>query len=50
MGKVSCPFCNSRNTFNIAYGYLKNNIKRLKKNELEWDEELDNELEGEIEI
>ena len=23
MGKVTCPFCNSKNTFNVAYGYLK---------------------------
>ena len=29
MGKVTCPFCNSRNTFNIAYGYLKE--KKVKK-------------------
>ena len=22
MGKANCPYCNSQNTFNIAYGYL----------------------------
>ena len=29
MRKANCPFCNSQNTFNIAYGYLgeKNNKK-----------------------
>ena len=32
MGKVSCPFCNSKNTFNISYGYLKEKkIKLLLK-------------------
>lgn len=30
MGKVTCPFCNSQNTFNIAYGYLGE--KKTKKN------------------
>ena len=30
MGKVTCPFCNSQNTFNIAYGYLGK--KKKKKN------------------
>jgi hypothetical protein len=31
MGKANCPFCNSQNTFNIAYGYLgkKENEKEL---------------------
>ncbi len=33
MGKVTCPFCNSKNTFNIAYGYLKE--KEKKKNYVE---------------
>lgn len=35
MGKVSCPFCNSKNTFNISYGYLKE--KKIKKNYVELD-------------
>ena len=35
MGKVTCPFCNSRNTFNISYGYLKE--KKIKKNYVELD-------------
>ena len=30
MGKANCPFCNSGNTFNIAYGYLVE--KKTKKN------------------
>lgn len=30
MGKANCPFCNSKNTFNIAYGYLRE--KKEKKN------------------
>lgn len=30
MGKANCPFCNSKNTFNIAYGYLGE--KKNKKN------------------
>lgn len=30
MGKANCPFCNSQNTFNIAYGYLGE--KKTKKN------------------
>ena len=30
MGKANCPFCNSQNTFNIAYGYLGE--KKNKKN------------------
>ena len=30
MGKANCPFCNSGNTFNIAYGYLGE--KKTKKN------------------
>lgn len=30
MGKANCPFCNSQNTFNIAYGYLGK--KKDKKN------------------
>ena len=30
MGKANCPFCNSQNTFNIAYGYLGK--KKKKKN------------------
>ena len=30
MGKANCPFCNSNNTFNIAYGYLGE--KKYKKN------------------
>ncbi len=30
MGKANCPFCNSQNTFNIAYGYLSE--KKTKKN------------------
>lgn len=30
MGKANCPFCNSQNTFNIAYGYLGE--KKDKKN------------------
>ena len=30
MGKANCPFCNSQNTFNIAYGYLGQ--KKTKKN------------------
>ena len=30
MGKANCPFCNSKNTFNIAYGYLgEKKIKRI---------------------
>ena len=35
MVKVSCPFCNSKNTFNISYGYLKE--KKIKKNYVELD-------------
>ena len=35
MGKVTCPFCNSKNTFNISYGYLKE--KKIKKNYVELD-------------
>ena len=30
MGKANCPFCNSKNKFNIAYGYLGE--KKDKKN------------------
>ena len=35
MGKVTCPFCNSKNTFNISYGYLKE--KKIKKNYVKLD-------------
>lgn len=36
MGKANCPFCNSRNTFNIAYGYLGK--KKKKKNYIEQED------------
>lgn len=36
MGKANCPFCNSNDTFNIAYGYLKE--KKDKKNYIDQSE------------
>ena len=33
MGKANCPYCNSTNTFNIAYGYIGK--KKNKKNYLD---------------
>lgn len=36
MGKVTCPFCNSQNTFNIAYGYLGK--KKNKKNYIDQED------------
>ena len=30
MGKITCPFCNSKNTFNISYGYLS--VEKLYPN------------------
>ena len=27
-GKIACPFCNGRNTFYIAYGYLGKKKKK----------------------
>ena len=36
MGKANCPFCNSQNTFNIAYGYLGE--KKKKKNYIDQED------------
>ena len=36
MGKANCPFCNSQNTFNIAYGYLGE--KKNKKNYIDQED------------
>ena len=36
MRKANCPFCNSQNTFNIAYGYLGE--KKNKKNYIDQED------------
>ena len=37
MGKANCPFCNSQNTFNIAYGYLGGE-KKEKENYIDQED------------